>query len=270
LTIGPGFCRSVSRFRVLLAGYWLLLAAGSHWPGLELFPESKSELIFQPDKGLHFVAFAGLTWLLIRAKIAGRSAGSARTLLAAGFTALSYAGLDELTQQWAQRQVAFSDFLASAIGVLTVVLAVAAQARPAPRRLRARRVSFLLSSAAVIALVIPPAVNDAVWWVFYYHTPWPAAHIDKPSHFLAALVLTGLLARSFPAGARRPGLGVWVTILVIGLSAPMIETVQGYTGRGMEIADVFAHQLGLATAMVVWAFVSMARALRVDRDNERA
>jgi len=269
LITGPGFSRSISRSGVWLAVYWLALAVGSHWPKLAFFPPPQSEPLFQPDKGLHFVAFAGLTWLMIRAKLAGRLAGPAKTALVVGSIAMSYAGLDELAQHWAQRQVSFSDFAASAVGILTVVLASACQDRPAPRWLLARRAVFLIGAATVIALALPPVVNDGVFWILT-QTPWPTMHIDKTCHFIAAAVLTWLMAGSFPAGIHRPRLGVWVTILVMGLSAPMIETAQGYTGRGTSVADVYAHEMGMAAALVVWAFVSLRRALRTARDNERS
>jgi len=263
LTTGPGSSYSASRPRVQLAVYWFLLAIGSHWPRLELFPEPQTQPLFQPDKGLHFVAFAVLTWLLIRAKIAGRSAGPVWTALVVGCIALSYAGLDELTQQWFQRQVALSDFVASAVGVLTVVLTITCHQRAAtsPRWLWTRRAVVLILAAVVIALAIPPQVNGLVQKALSM-TPWPTIKIDKPCHFIVGMVVTWLLAWAFPAGRHRPRIGVWVTILVMGLSAPMIETAQGYSGRGIEVADIYAHEIGMAVALALWAIVSMRRALK--------
>ncbi len=257
--------------RVLLALYWIALAIGSHWPRLQLFPPPDHEPIFQPDKGLHFVAFAGLAWLMIRAKVAGRSAGELRTAACAGVFAILYAGGDELAQHWAQRQVTFSDFLASAVGVLSVVLFATVQRGRLPYKplVWAARWAWLASVAGVLALALPLSGMRLTQRLIGYFTPtWGG--IDKPCHFIAAILATWLLASSFPAGMTRPRLGAVATILVMALSAPMIEMVQGYTGRGVETADVYAHELGMAAALAVWALISIGRALRSSGITERS
>lgn len=248
--------------------YWLALAVGSHWPKLRLFPPPESEPIFQFDKGLHFIAYAGLAWLMFRAKMAGRDAGVGRTALVVGCVGLLYAGLDELTQSWTDRQVTFSDFMASAMGVLAVVIWFVSDPEPVhARKLRACRVTLLVGSVIIIGLALIPAVNDVARWAVH-QTPWPTLRMDTLGHFLIAMGMTWLLASSYPAGARRPRLGVWVTILVMGLSAPMIEWAQALTGRGVAMADVYAHELGLFAALVVWALISIGRALRADGITE--
>ncbi len=259
------------RRRIVLAVYWLALAAGSHWPKLELFPPPEHEPIFQLDKGMHVLAFAGLVWLLIRARIAGPGATRAWTVAVAGAVAILYAGVDELTQHWTQRDVTLSDFAASAVGALTVVLMATPAARQAPslRRVRAMRLAFLVCAAVVFVLSLPPIVNDVIdWSVRLFTRPWLG--MDKAGHFVIAAGLTWLLASSFPAGVSRPSRGVLVTILVMGLSAPMMELAQAYSGRGVEAADVLAHELGLLAAMTVWALISTRRALRRVGLTERA
>lgn len=258
------------RARRLLAVYWVALAVGSHWPRLSLFPPPEHEWVFQPDKGLHFIAFAGLTWLMVRARIAGLSATPAWTAAVTGCLALLYAGLDELAQHWAQRQVTFSDFTASAIGVLTIMLVVSTKGRPAPHALviRLARSLWLVAVVGVLVLALPVSGSQMTQRLLAQFTAtWGG--IDKLCHFFAAMVMTWLLALAFPAGARRSSLGVWTTILVMGLSAPMIETAQSYTGRAVETADIFAHELGLFAAMGVWALISTGRALRAAGIIER-
>ena len=81
---GPISRLTLSRSRALLAVYWIALAVGSHWPRLVLFAQEEGEAVFQVDKSLHVLAFAGLTWLMIRAKFAGRRATPAWSTAVAG------------------------------------------------------------------------------------------------------------------------------------------------------------------------------------------
>ncbi len=246
----------------MLGVYWFALAVGSHWPKLSLFPPPKTEPIFQPDKGMHFVAFAGLTWLMIRAKVAGRGVGEPWAVVCAGVLALLYAGGDELAQQWAQRQVMFSDFLASAVGVLTVVVfaTVKRGRRPKKPLVWAARSFWLAGVAGVLVLALPVSGTAVTQRLLGYFTPtWGG--IDKPCHFFAAMLGTWLLAAAFPAGMTRPRLGAVATILVMALSAPMIESAQGFTGRGVDTADIYAHELGMSVALALWALISIGRAL---------
>ena len=247
--------------RVVLACYWLALAAGSHWPRLQLFPPPDHEPLFQPDKGLHFVAFAVLAFLMVKAGIAGRGRPAAGTLVWVAVIGLVYAGLDELTQTFAQRQVTFSDFTASAMGVLTLVTAEATALLPAPsaKKVRAARAQAWITALVVAALAIPPAVNRVMRWLINL-TPWPLLPIDKPMHFIVAMLLVWFFARCRPAGLNRPRLGVWLTVIVLGLSSPMMEAVQAYVGRGSETADIVYHEMGLAAALAIWALVTLYRA----------
>ncbi len=261
---------TITRARALLAGYWVLLAIGSHWPRLSLFPQAEKEAVFQVDKSLHVLAFAGLAWLMIRAKIAGRRATPAWTATAVGGLALFYAGVDEWTQHWAQRQVSLSDVTASAIGVLAVVL-VGSMSRRSTLPTAAvwtARLLWLLTAVSILVLALPPSGNRLTHRLLALFTPtWGG--IDKPCHFFAAIVMTWLLAAAYPAGVRRPRCGAFVTILVMGLSAPMIELAQAFTGRGVEAADIFAHELGFLVALLVWTLVSIGRALLADGFTER-
>ena len=92
--------------------------------------------------------------------------------------------------------------------------------------------------------------------------------IDKYCHFYTAIAMTWLLAAAYPGGMRRPRWGAVVTILVMGLSAPMIEWAQSFTGRGVEAADIFAHEFGFLMALLLWVLVSTGRALYADGFTE--
>lgn len=62
---------------------------------------------------------------------------------------------------------------------------------------------------------------------------------------------------------------MWVTILAMGLSAPMIETAQGFTGCDLAVANVQAHEMDMTAALAGRVCVSIVRALRTAGDNER-
>ena len=256
------YLQAPARCRTQLAIYWVLLAVGSHWPRLELFPPAEHERVFQPDKGLHFLAFAGLAWLMIRAKIAGWRASDAWTAAAVGIVALGYAMIDELAQHWTARDVTLSDFTASAVGILTVVVIYTTPPRSKLPGwvVWTARILCVACTVIVLSLALPPSGNQTTQRLLGRFTAtWGG--IDKPCHFYVALGMTWLLALSCPAGVRRARAGALVTILAMGLSAPMLETAQGMTGRGIETADILAHELGFALALGIWALISTTRAL---------
>ncbi len=97
-----------------LAGYWLLMAVGSHLP-----QESAAAPILGHDKLVHFAAFAVLAWLLAwwdsgRAHSLGwRRAGQLFAIL------IAYGIADELTQPYFGRSCDIFDLVADALGSLT-------------------------------------------------------------------------------------------------------------------------------------------------------
>jgi VanZ family protein len=71
------------------------------------------------DKALHFVEFAGLAVLLVRAFL-GEGISPGRAFLAAAVAASLYAASDEVHQIWVQgREPALRDWLAGSIGGMT-------------------------------------------------------------------------------------------------------------------------------------------------------
>lgn len=246
--------------------YWVLLFASTHLPSVDLGEENNPFGVFQVDKTLHVVLFGGLMFLLWRARPAG--AGPSRLFhgLTALVLAVTYALVDEYTQRWAGRDVSASDVVAGLIGIVGVFLMITAP----PARERAglatalfRGLAFLTLTFFVIAAIAPWG-NDLGHWVAHrLVTPWPG--IDKAGHFYISALLTLLLAASALAGVHRPVWGVFLTILVMGLSGPIIETGQSMTGRNADLADLYAHQVGLLTAMLALTALPVARALRMRR-----
>jgi VanZ family protein len=255
-----------ARARRVLAVYWVLLAIGSHLPNLGLGKDSNQFGVFQVDKTLHVLAFSGLTWLLFRARVAGSRSSWIANAIAAACVAGVYAMVDEYTQRWTGRDLSVSDVVAGMIGIVGVFLILTA---PPPRD-RASGLTVLIrvvTAGLVMAVVVVALAPQGNHWVNRmarpFFQPWPG--IDKAEHFYVSAVLTLLLALSSPAGVRRPRRGVLLTILAVGLSGPIIETAQSFTGRGVEMADLYAHQVGLLAAMLGLAVLAVGRAIRMRR-----
>lgn len=255
--------KSPDRARRVLLVYWVLLAISTHTPDPGLGNEFDPLGMFQLDKAIHVFAFGGLALLLFCSRIVGKQAPVIGNAVAAVLVAGAYALVDEYTQRWVGRMISAGDVLAGMIGIVGVFLAVNA---PPPRDRApwitwAVRVVTVLAVVLVLVLAIAPlgshwfkeAIKPAV-------QPWLG--IDKDGHYYASVAITLLLAASFPLGVHRPRHGIVATILAIGLAGPIIETAQSYTGRGVEIDDLYAHQIGLFTAMLGLSVLAIGRAIR--------
>jgi putative peptidoglycan lipid II flippase len=111
----PNFVQLKHR-RLILAGYWSALFAATHLPQFHL--DNEPVVGIQPDKAIHVVAFALLTYLLAAARVpAGRHARLAVVILAAIVTVVVYAPLDEWTQTFVGRTASLEDLLADLVGV---------------------------------------------------------------------------------------------------------------------------------------------------------
>lgn len=252
--------------RRVLAVYWVLLAISTHTPDPGLGNEFDPLGMFQLDKAIHVVAFGGLALLLFCSRVLGERAPVISNALAATLIAGSYALVDEYTQGWVGRIISAGDVLAGFIGIIGVFLAVNA---PPPRDralwiTRAVRVVGALAIVFFLVMAIAPEGNR--WFngmARPFFQPWP--QIDKTGHFYASVVISLLLAASYPLGVRRPRHSIVATILAMGLAGPIIETAQSYTGRGVEMADLYAHQLGLFSAMLGLSVLAISRAIRTHK-----
>lgn len=257
-----GSCSFITHARRVLLVYWILLAIGTHVPHLGVGEDANQIGFFQVDKTLHVIAFAGLAWLLYRARIAGRSASDVTTALVAACIAVIYALADEYTQGWTGREVSYSDVVAGLVGIVGVFLILTAGPPRAKtgRFTRAMRVLTLVAIVGILVIALVPKGNDWVNGLAQpFFQPWPG--FDKAGHFYVSAVLTLMLALSQPAGIHHPRRGLFLSILVMGLAGPIIETAQSFTGRGVEMADLYAHQLGLLAAMAALAMLAVFRAL---------
>ena len=97
---------------VVLLAYWALIFVGTH------LPSARMPSLHASDKFYHFVAFAGLSFLLCWAIPSSRVSWGKILVLAASI-ALTYAVLDELTQQFIPgRTCDIWDVAADSVGVL--------------------------------------------------------------------------------------------------------------------------------------------------------
>ena len=96
---------------VALACYWVLLFIGTHIPADRIFvPLNLS------DKVLHFIAFAGLSFLIAWA-VPTNDAKLHQNIRLAALISVVYAGLDELLQIPVGRTADWMDFFADCFGV---------------------------------------------------------------------------------------------------------------------------------------------------------
>ncbi len=255
----PHTTRSARR---MLAIYWVLLAIGSHLPALSFGENSNQVGMFQVDKTLHVIGFAGLAWLLFRSKLFGRRVGWFGHAFLATLIAGGYALVDEYTQQWTGRDVSYSDVVAGVIGILGVFVVLTAP-RPGRRAgwyVWSCRVLAYAGLAGLAVLAFAPQGNHWIGKVIrMFVRPWP--DIDKAGHFYISAAVTLVLSQCYPLGVNRPRLSLFVTILAVGLSGPIIETVQSYTGRSVEMTDLYAHQLGLLAALAALSVLALLRAM---------
>jgi VanZ family protein len=98
-------------WRVLLAGYWLLLVVSTHVP-----PRTAGLPADQLDKLAHFAAYALLAWLLAMAWESSTGRLNLRHLKFLWLVVVAYGIIDELTQPLMGRTASIADWLADAAG----------------------------------------------------------------------------------------------------------------------------------------------------------
>ena len=260
------FFQSVSRTRWCLAIYWLLLATGSHLPRFTLGDTSNQIGVFQIDKSLHVVGFAGLAWLLSMSRLAGPNASSFAHALAALLIGSVYALVDEYTQQFTGRHVSYSDVVAGLIAIIGVFL-VLTYSPPPLNTMRWRVVVLRVVSAvlvvAVLVLVLAARLN--AWGQGQPTAPQSGPDINVIGRFMIGCVLTLLLVSSRPVGVNHPRLGMFLSIVVIGFGGPIIESAKLFTEQGIDMNDLYAHQLGLLAGMAALAASVIIRHVRRPR-----
>lgn len=98
---------------IVLAGYWILIFAGTHAPRL---PHA---IPLVDDKILHFCAYFILTLLMCYSTTSPRWG---RRFLTIGLLAMVYGAIDEWTQNFVpNRQADWADYAADLVGIWTAI-----------------------------------------------------------------------------------------------------------------------------------------------------
>ncbi len=253
---------SLRSCRIQLAVYWILLAIGSHLPQLIIGEHTNQVGVFQIDKTLHVIAFALLTWLLYRARLFGsKRSGFGHVLIATGIATI-YALIDEYTQGFTGRNVSLSDIVAGLIGILGVFLILTA---PPPRPkigqfTKLMRSASILVIALIIGIEFDFLIDQFLFTEFALMTDSKLFRIGPHGRFYLVAVVTLMFIIAKPLGQSRPGWGIGLSIIAIGLAGPIIESVRPFAGHDARMADLYAHQLGLLAAMTALSLVTACRA----------
>lgn len=248
--------------RWVLAVYWLCLAIGTHWPNLLLLPPNGKptplQLILSIDKPLHAIGFSGLMVLLILAGIGGRNKPWPRRCAIALAIGVGYSLVDEFTQSLVPgRSVNTSDVVTNFLAMLTVYLLAILPAKRDPKPVPWRLVLAIgLALPLLVVLTLSPWVMEQ--FIEFKRSIWgprmKATHpIDHLAHGVVSLVLSVSVIVIWPMTSRRPRLHGGLAILLLVLAGPGVEVAQHFTGRGVEVADMLAHWIGVLVAMTWWA-----------------
>ncbi|MBX2852878.1 MAG: murein biosynthesis integral membrane protein MurJ [Phycisphaeraceae bacterium] len=258
----PADRRRMLAARCVLAVYWPLLFAGTHWPDLKLpkTPSHPLELVLQGDKVAHTVGFGGLTVLVLLSNLTPRRLAWSTRCAIAMLICMVYAIVDELTQsQVSGRSVTNSDMVANATAILGVYL-IARQPRDSkPKRIPAWLLWPLVLTLPVAAagFLSPWAMSQAVELKRHlWHTyDLQSGRMDYWAHGVFSFIAAAITFAIWPQRSSRPRRATLTAMLVLLLSGPAVEVAQYFTGRGVQALDVLAHTLGVLAAMVLWTLV---------------
>lgn len=242
----PGSARS----RIVLAGYWLLLATSTHFPSSAFGPyEGRAPddpfILFQHDKASHLIGFGGLALLLILARPLGARKGPILNTLAAAGIALAYAPLDEFTQGIVgHRHVSWSDLLANVLAILGItMLALTPRHAPPPPGTSARR--GLGAFAGGLSLLALGGLLLAI-------TRTTGRQADA-LHLFAAAALAITLLRRPPIVSGRPRMSAALIGAGVGLTLVGTEVVQAFARLPFSRTEVMFGAIGLLIAMAGWS-----------------
>lgn len=187
---------SVAWWRRILPCWWLAMAIGSHWPRLDLsgmVGMQNDSITFGVDKWFHVLAYLGLAWVALSARLFESRPRAWRILLTIEALVL-YLLIDEATQVFSPgRSLSLSDVSASTTGVMlgTALWAIM-------RWMSDHDGSFVAHTRIVSLLTLVSRlfglVRDwALAWVFGFGWVYDA--------FVIAFMIPNLFRRLFGEGA---------------------------------------------------------------------
>lgn len=132
-------------------------------------------------------------------------------------------------------------------------------------------------SRLLLLVVLPPVCYAALYpgfagWqvvphgllyrigVPYHAVLWFEMHFGEIFHFATALLLTLLLPAARLLGAWSMARQRMFWLLVLLLSAVLVELFQSQTGRGFDPGDLLAHYTGMGAAGLIWLLTGQLRA----------
>jgi VanZ family protein len=247
----------------VLAGYWLALALGTHWPYLPVDAEPPEPWVFQdvlkPDKLMHAAGFGGLMALLILAGVGGRGRPWARRCGVALMVGGVYAIADELTQGFSPgRSVNAGDAVTNLLAVFGVYLLAMLPAERAEPGRAPRTLWWMLGLSLPVLGVLALSPTVMRWvraWAQALANGGPESihPFDHILHGVLAVALSVVVIVAWPMASRRPRRAAFGALLALILAGPGLEVVQHYTGRSVQWQDALAHEIGVLLAMMWWA-----------------
>lgn len=243
----PGSARS----RIVLAGYWLLLATSTHFPSSAFGPPSEGRapddpfILFQHDKASHLIGFGGLALMLILARPLGARKGPILNTLAAAGIAIAYAPLDEFTQGIiGHRHVSWSDLLANMLAIVGMTM-LALTPRHAPRSRGASTRRGLGAFAGGLSLLALGGLLLAITRT--------TGRQAEAVHLFAAGALAITLLRRPPIVSGQPRMSAALIGAGVGLTLVGTEVVQAFARLPFSRTEVMFGAIGLLIVMAGWS-----------------
>ncbi|MEO0964400.1 MAG: hypothetical protein AAFY08_04700 [Planctomycetota bacterium] len=247
-------------WRALAIVYAAGLSVGTHWPRLNLGPNDLGYGL-ELDKLLHAGAFGGLAVLAWWARPAGRGRGDAANGWAVLIGVTAWAGLDEWTQQWFDRQIGWEDALASWCGVWSAVLVFGPRPGEGWRRVASatRAATLVLGPTAALFVMLPAGSAQTITAMRWLGVIEPG--VDKDLHLWGGGLAVVWLGALSLAGVAWPRVSAGVAILLAVAVAPALEPVQYALGRSWkpDPIDVRWHLVGTTVGIGAWALLRVVR-----------
>ncbi len=259
--------------RLILCFYVPGLLTLTHWPNLTPPPAELQGL--QLDKLVHFALYVLLTFLFIRARLAGRTAKPMSNLILGATLAGVFGIVDEYTQKFVPgRHATILDGIANltAVGSVTVAQAMS-WSRFKGRTVAAWvcRLAMCLLFPYLSVLTLGPRLNLENILLDIAPALGVQLQADKLAHLIGAAVLNWLLYGAQLMGIGRRVANLFFTMIVVAALGPLVELVQLQVGRGYEPADVAAHSFGLGIGLLViiitWLILLIAKPNTTQHDR---
>ncbi|MFK7788193.1 MAG: VanZ family protein, partial [Phycisphaeraceae bacterium] len=220
------------------------------------------EEVLMLDKVAHTVAFGGLMVLVLLSGLGKHRLKWTMRCAVALAICMSYAVVDELTQDWMDgRKVSVADLVTNFIAILGVYL-VARQPKTRSHGGASRFILWpmiLVLPFLIYGLASPLAMREAiklkrsVYDSIIEPGTLDIGRLDYITHGIIAFFVSLVVIVVWPAASKRPRRATAAALIVLLLSGPAVEVMQHFTGRGVQGGDVLGHSIGVLLVMMGWA-----------------